>query len=246
MKYLTFYILLSTYLIIGCSSSKFLKSKPIGLINNVSYHNPKFNNNNASNGFLISYLNNTYAITAKHILMIAKTNKMKFIDFENELKEWKMQSKNDSTKYVILNKLLNQNRSDSLTWNYINTKWDTYNDWLIFSIKENNSNHTPLKFRNKPLKTNELLYAVGWSYKDSIGEQRLYKYKFKKTENNYHSLVEVSGPESLGGLSGAPVVDIDGKVVGLVSSGWKDETTNETWLQITRIRNIKAFLNKQN
>ena len=62
-------------LLIGCSSLTKLKNTPIGLINNVSYNNASFNNENASNGFLVQYKDNTYAITAKHILIMAKTDK---------------------------------------------------------------------------------------------------------------------------------------------------------------------------
>jgi hypothetical protein len=108
-----------------------LRHTPIGLINNVTFKDASFNNPNASNGFLVQYKNITYAITAKHILIMIKTDKMKFVDFEGELKQWKMHPKNDNTKYVILDHLLNTNKKDSLTWNYMNTNWDNYNDWLV-------------------------------------------------------------------------------------------------------------------
>ncbi|WP_075341310.1 S1 family peptidase [Tenacibaculum agarivorans] len=237
-------IIFTLTLISNCSTTQRLQKTPIGLINNVSYKDAKFNNPNASNAFLVDYNNTTYAITAKHILIIAKNDKMKFIDFEGSLKEWKMHPKNDSTQYIITDKLLNTNRKDSLTWNYMNTNWNTYNDWLVFSVKENTTNHKPLKFRASTLQKGEPLYAIGWTYKDSIGNQRVYEYTFDKTENNYHSLLQIKGPKSLGGLSGSPVVDQKGKVVGLVTSGWKDDKTQETWLEITPVDNIISFLSK--
>lgn len=235
-------VVIITLVVISCSTTKSLKETPIGLINSVSYQDSSFDNSNASNGFLVAYDGKSYAITAKHILMIAKTDEMKFVDFEGGLKQWKMHPKNDSTKHIITDKLLNTNKKDSLTWNYMDTNWDTYEDWLVFSVKENKTNHTPLSLRKKPLKKGELLYAVGWTYKDTVGSQRAYEYKFDATEGNFHNLIQISGPKSLGGLSGAPVVDNQGKIVGLVSSGGEDENTKEVLLQATDIKHAFEFI----
>ena len=242
----TLALVIITSLLIGCSSSETLQNTPIGLINNVSYKQSSFDNPNASNGFLVQYENTTYAITAKPVLMIAKTDHMSFVDFEGGLKEWRMHPKNDSSKYVITDKLLSVSRKDSLTWNYMNTNWDTYNDWLVFSVKENMTAHKPLTFRKEPLKKGESLYAVGWTYKDSIGKQRVYEYKFDKTEGNYHTLIQIQGPKSLGGLSGAPIVDGNGSVVGLVSSGWEDDTTKQVFIEATTMSNVIEFISNLN
>ncbi|WP_298316666.1 trypsin-like peptidase domain-containing protein [uncultured Aquimarina sp.] len=230
----------------SCSSIKRLSNRPIGLINNVSYKDSSFDNPNASNGFLVEYENRVYGVTAKHILIMAKTDKMKFVDFEGELKQWKMHPKNDSKNYVILDKLLSTNRKDSLTWSYLDTNWDAFNDWLVFSVKENKTSHKPLKFRKKPLKKDENVYVIGWSYKDSIGPQRLYTYKFNEIEGNYYNLKQIEGPKSLGGLSGSPVVDKNGRVVALVSSGWEDEKTKEVFIQATSIKNTIEFISNLN
>ncbi|MFS4466718.1 trypsin-like peptidase domain-containing protein [Maribacter sp. 2210JD10-5] len=231
-----------TLILISCSSTKKLNNTPIALINNVSYQDSSFDNSNASNSFLVAHEGNTYAITAKHILMIAKTDAMKFVDFEGGLKQWKMHPKNDSTKFIVADKLLNANRKDSLTWDYMDTNWDTYEDWLVFSVKENKTDYTPLSFRKKPLKKGEHLYAIGWTYKDTVGSQRMYEYKFDTTKGNFHSLIQINGPNSMGGLSGAPVVDNKGKIVGLVSSGGEDENTKEVLLQATDIKNAFEFI----
>ncbi|MFK8105204.1 MAG: trypsin-like peptidase domain-containing protein [Saprospiraceae bacterium] len=240
------FFFLASSLILSCASVEKLEDRPIGLINNVSYKNPSFDNPNASNGFLVNYENKTYAITAKHILMIAKTDKMQFVDFNQELKEWRMHPKNDKTSYVVLDQLLNSNRKDSLTWDYMYANWDTYNDWLIFSIRENKTKHKPLQFRKKPLVKGEALYAIGWSYSDTTGAQRMYTYTFDKTEGNYHNLVQVKGPTRLGGLSGAPVVDERGELVGLVTSGGADEETKKIMLEVTSIKNMLEFLKELN
>ncbi len=233
-------------LMFSCSSIEKVQKKPIGLINNVSYTDASFDNPNASNGFLVKENNKTYGITAKHVLMISKTDKMNFVDFEGDLKEWKMHPKNDSSTYVLMDKLLNTNRKDSLTWDYMFSNWDTYDDWLVFSIKENRENPPTLKFRKKPLEKGEDLFVIGWSYQDTIGGQRVYEYKYDKTEGNYHELVQIKGPKSLGGLSGAPIVDKKGELVGLVSSGGEDEETKQVILQATSTKNMLNFISRLN
>ncbi|WP_027136737.1 trypsin-like peptidase domain-containing protein [Gaetbulibacter saemankumensis] len=233
-------------LIVSCSTVEKLHKKPIGLINSVTYLDSSFNNPNAANGFLVNYENQTYGITAKHVLVVAKTEEMEFIDFEGGLKEWKMHPKNDTTKYIVMDKLLNSNRKDSLTWSYISNNRDSYEDWLIFSVKENKSKYKPLKFRNKQLMKGENLYVIGWSYSDTIGPQRVYEYIYDKTEKNYHHLIQKNGPTSLAGLSGAPIVDEKGKLVGLVSSGGKNVKTKEVILLATPVKNMLEFIKEVN
>lgn len=243
MKYLNILVLLFILaLISACSSKALLQKKSIGLINNVSFVDSSFDNPNASNGFLVTHKNETYGITAKHVLMISKTDKMKFVDFEGELEEWKMHPKNDTAAFVIMDKLLNTNRKDSLTWDYMFSNWDSYNDWLVFSVKENRMNHRALEFRDRPLEKGEQLFAIGWAYQDTIGAQRIYEYKYDTTAGNYHNLIQIEGPSKLGGLSGAPIVDKKGKLVGLVTSGGEDEITKQVILEVTSAGNIIKFI----
>lgn len=235
-------LFLTLIILSSCKSSINLSETPIGLINNVIYKNSQYNKSNAANGFLVNHNKKTYAITAKHVLIIAKTPKMQFVDFEGELEEWKMHPKDDSSKMVTLDKLLNHNRTDSLTWSFMDKNWETFNDWLVFSVKENATDHKPLKFRTKPLVVGEKLFIVGWAYKDEGGPQRIYEYKYAKTDGDFYEIIQVNGPKSLGGLSGSPVVDENAQVVGLVSSGWEDEKTKETIVAATSCKNIVRFL----
>ena len=157
-----------------------------------------------------------------------------------------MHPKNDTTKYIVMDKLLNSNRKDSLTWSYMSNNRDSYEDWLIFSVKENKSKYKPLKFRSNQLMKGENLYVIGWSYSDTIGPQRVYEYIYEKTEKNYHHLIQKNGPTSLAGLSGAPIVDEKGKLVGLVSSGGKNVKTKEVILLATPVKNMLEFIKEVN
>ncbi|MFK7936537.1 MAG: trypsin-like peptidase domain-containing protein [Saprospiraceae bacterium] len=243
MKYLpTLFLVLFATLFISCSATERLQKKQIGLINNVAFTDSSFDNDNASNGFLVQYNNQTYGITAKHVLMIAKTDNMQFVDFGDELKQWRMHPKDNASADVVMGELLSTNQKDSLTWDYLFNNWETYDDWLVFSVKENTTKHKMLKFRTKPLAQGEPLYAIGWSYSDTTGTQRVYEYIYQETSGNFHNLVQVKGPEKLGGLSGAPIVDKKGAVVGLVTSGGEDEETKEIILEATSMENVMKFL----
>jgi hypothetical protein len=77
---------------------------------------------------------------------------------------------------------------------------------VSFFSKENNTNHKPLRFTEKLLIKGESLFAVGWTYSHTIGEQRIYEYTCDTTEGDYHHLIQINGPKNSGGLSGAPIV----------------------------------------
>ncbi len=77
---------------------------------------------------------------------------------------------------------------------------------------------------------------------DTSGPQRMYEYTFVEADGNYYNLKQIKGPKSLAGLSGSPVVDKKGRVVGLVSSGWEDEKTKIVFVQATNLKNVKTFI----
>lgn len=210
--------------------------EPMALINDVAFHNTEYDNGNAGNGFIVSVKGQDYAITAKHILMIVKTDTMKTVDFSGELKQWKMFDRNDASNYLILNRLINTNNNEKLEWESLE------NDWLVFSIKDNMTQYKPLTFRASPLSKGEALFVVGWAYEDKAGPQRRYQFEYEKTADNVHTLIQVKGPESLAGLSGSPVVDAQNQVVGLVSTGWQDEESNITYLQAGKASDIENFI----
>jgi hypothetical protein len=85
---LTIFITLLKYEI--CLSQK--QNWPsITLINKVEFFDSSYNNHNAACGFLLRFKNDTFAISAKHVLLVAKTDSMHSVHFGNYLKQWTMQ-----------------------------------------------------------------------------------------------------------------------------------------------------------
>src|SRR5688572_13255364 len=121
----------------GCSGQEKVSQKifeEITLVNKIEFLNSKFDQSRFSCGFLLQYNNDTFAVTAKHLLKIIKPDEMKTLSFENIIKSWSLYPLTKKDEVVVTDKLLNQNKSELLE------KKSTYdNDWLIFSLKENRS-----------------------------------------------------------------------------------------------------------
>ena len=92
------------------------------------------------------------------------------------------------------------------------------NDWLLFEIARAAPGIEPLRFREKPLAEGETVYIVGWRYTDLDCRQRVYQGKLAGWENGEVIIsTEELADNTIPGLSGAPVIDSDGRLIGLMS-----------------------------
>jgi len=210
---------------------------PVSLINHFEYVEGEHEFNQLGTAFLLKYNNDTFAITAKHILAVLKPDSIKNLTLDNFMKNWTMSPLNNPNEIVTTDKLLNEDKNESLK-----TKTIYQKDWLVFSIKENNARVIPLEFREKPLVKGEKLYAIGWTRHMKEGDQRVYEFEYYKTKGTHHLLKKLKIPEKMGGLSGGPVVDLDGKLVGIVSNGEFNLFTMEKMLAPVGTVELKAFL----
>lgn len=211
----------------------------ITLVNKIDFFDSKLDQSKFSCGFLLQYNNETYAVTAKHLLKIIKPESMKTLTFENNIKSWSLYPLENKSEIVTCDKLLNENKSENLE-----AKSTYDNDWLVFSIKENGSKVKPLQARTSPLIAGEKLYVVGWTRKMETGKQRVYEFEYYKTIGNRILLKDVIVPEQFGGLSGGPVVDEQGLLVGIVSGGTTDPATDKKYFSPCSITNLVSFLDK--
>jgi hypothetical protein len=191
-------------------------------------------------GFLLKHGDRTYAVTAKHVLSALSLKGVKGLDIlslEGVIREWSMFSKENRSELVTLGPLLNENRSESIRLGPVADE-----DWVVLEIKANRSHVRPLETRKTPLKAGERLYVVGWTNLQTGGPQRTYEYEYAKTLGTRILLKEVLVPSKIGGLSGAPVIDENGLVVGLVSNSTLDPETGKKYFSPCTLVNLEAFL----
>ncbi|MNK70980.1 Trypsin [compost metagenome] len=233
------FLLLSLFCFSAYSQDKVSKETfpAIALTNSIEFVDPKYDQPRFSCGFLIKHKGEEFAVTAKHLLKIIKPDKMKKLVFENDIKYWILYPLDKREQLVITDKLLNENKLEALN------DQATYNeDWLLFSVKTNKSNVKPLEIRTSPLTIGEKLYVIGWTRKMEEGSQRVYEFEYYKTVGNRLLLKNIIVPEQFGGLSGAPVVDKQGLVVGIVSGGTTDPDTNEKYFSPCAIEGLAKFI----
>ncbi len=223
----------------GDSVNKNEKKFPLfTMINHVEFYDSTANNPLAGCSFLLETEKGIFAVTCKHALWVAKSKEMKGVHFEGTLKEWRMQRKDDSTKFVITDKLLNEDRNELIGESNVNA------DYLVFSIKENKSDVTPVRLRETELKQGEPVYIVGWSFADKTGPQRIYNAKYYKNIES-HILIEHGDDSNLAGTSGGPVVDSDGNLVGIVSNYTFDEETQKWYGSPCSTEYLKKIIDQQ-
>lgn len=215
------------------------KFENIALVNKITFFEAKFDQPKFSCGFLLKLNGDTFAVTAKHLLKIIKTADMKMLNFDNQIKSWSLFPLDKPTETVTCNKLLNENKSESLT-----AKSTYDNDWLVFSISQNSTQIKPLEIRTSPLVQGEKIYAIGWTRTMENGPQRVYEFEYHKTIGNRILLKELIVPEKFGGLSGAPVVDENGLIVGIVSGATADPETDQKYFSPCSITGLVSFLEK--
>jgi hypothetical protein len=150
-----------------------------------------------------------------------------------------MFSKQTRTETVTLGALLNENRTEEMVWNSPRL---FVSDWLVFQIKTNASHVRTLEIRQTPLKPGEKLFVVGWTNSQKEGPQRTYEYEYYKTVGTHILLKDLVVPANPGGLSGAPVVDENGSLLGIVSDWTVDPDTGKRFFLPCVVTGLAAFL----
>ena len=214
------------------------KFEDLALVNKIDFFNAKFDQTKFGCGFLLKFRQDTFAVTAKHLIKFIKSDEMKGVSFHNGIKNWDLFALNRPSAVVVVNKLLNENKNESIA-----EKASYEDDWLVFSIKENQTGVKALEIRDTPIHEGEKLYVVGWTRKMESGNQRVYEFEYFKTIGKRMLLKDGIVPEQFGGLSGAPVLDENGKVVGIVSGKTTDPDSKKTYFSPCTITGLKSFLN---
>jgi hypothetical protein len=182
----------------------------ITMVNQIDYIGKKFPIAGCS--FVLDTGRDTLLATAKHILTYFKSDTMKSVFFANSLKEWRAFPKNNPTDVVVADSLLNADSTEALG------RIPSQRDWLLFSIKQKSKKIQPLKFRTDPLVPGEPVFIVGWRYSDTSCTQRIYEGNYVESqEGSVIISTKLLSNNRMPGLSGSPVIDARGCVIGVMS-----------------------------
>jgi predicted O-methyltransferase YrrM len=183
----------------------------ITMINQIEYVDKQFPI--AACSFLLETGKGVFAVTAKHVLTFFKSASMTSVSFGDSLKNWVMFPKNNPADTVVIDALINENPDEP-----INQICPSSVDWLLFSIKSRSDNIQPLKFRSQPLEPQEKVYIVGWRYSDKDCPQVIYEANYIETQDGAVIIsTKTLQDNRMPGLSGAPVIDSHGDLIGIMS-----------------------------
>lgn len=181
----------------------------VALINEIEYTDKHYPI--AGSAFLLDTGSDTLAVTAKHVLTYFRSKSMKTVSFNNTLKSWKMYPKDSRDDVTVVERLVNEDADESIDG------VPCHRDWLLFTIERMSQNVRPLKLRKSALEPGEQVFVVGWRYTDR-GAQRIYKGEYVRSEKGSILIsVEELADNTVPGLSGSPVLDSQGDVIGLMS-----------------------------
>lgn len=169
-------------------------------------------------GFVIEHAGHLYGVTAKHVLLMRAGGPPASTDVQSELSHWRLRDPRSDAQ-LAFGPLLNGDRQEAVTEDVL--KRDT----LLFDLPAA-GDFKPLRLAASAPKLGERLHAVGCSY-DTEQTCAQDSYAGVLLERQGHNLLIDLGSQDLGamfGLSGAPVLNESGEVVGIVSNVLPDAT----------------------
>jgi len=170
----------------------------------------------AACGFLLDTGDEILAATAKHVLIYFKSESMDSVSFQGNLKAWRMFPKDSPGDLVVIDRLINENAREPLE------RIPSSRDWLLFTIRERSEAVQPLRLRSTPLRAGETVYVIGWRYPDE-GRQRVHEGRFvRRDKGSVLVSIDALTDNTIPGLSGSPVIDAQGQVIGLMSTKFGD------------------------
>ena len=183
----------------------------ITMINQVEYVDKSFPI--AACSFLLDTGKEIVAVTAKHVLTYFKSASMTSVSFGDRLKSWVMFPKNNPADTVEIGAIVNEDPAEP-----IDRLIPSNVDWPLFSIKRKPDHIQPLKFRVDPLQSQEKVFIIGWRYTDKDCPQVVYEGNYVESIDGAVIIsTKLLSDNRTPGLSGSPVIDAQGRLIGIMS-----------------------------
>lgn len=198
----------------GWASSPKEQWPTIGLTNHVIYKNgdryvhPSFAY--AGSGCLIEYQGMKYAVTAKHVLWIAQNKRSDKVTVNDALLRWVMKPGNETGDSVLIDKLINEDSTELLQGPGSTI---LERDMLVFSTAYASAGIQALTPRFTRILPGEKVYVIGNPYNGPP-----VVLETKVVDQLGLDIILEQTSESVAGLSGSPIVDSNGLLIGIFSS----------------------------
>ncbi|WP_336517983.1 trypsin-like peptidase domain-containing protein [Pollutibacter soli] len=183
------------------------------------YIDPSFSY--AGTGFIIDMGSYKLAATAKHILWIAKNKRSPFVQINDQLKSWKMIAKSNDSVFATIDQMINEDSTEILEGPGSTIM---ERDAIFFTVKNISPSIRSLKPRFSPVKAGEKVFFISADYTDSAA--KVYEGRILRKPGT-DILIERDMTTYRPGASGSPVVDPNGMLIGISSSGSSDGRTGK-------------------
>ncbi|MBC7795788.1 MAG: trypsin-like peptidase domain-containing protein [Pyrinomonadaceae bacterium] len=185
-----------------------------------------------ASGFLISHNGSTFAVSAKHLLGEAGgvEPEVKITDLGKNLLEWKMSPR------VVANADKETINVSAKELDFSNAK----NDILLLKVTSNTFDIGVLTPNFNLPSVGDKLFMIGCPYSETGCRQNSYELKFVEFDKTEALMAcEMKSSVDLAGFSGAPLVDTNGEVVGVLVSGGKEG--GKSYAVATHIKEIQKI-----
>ena len=179
------------------------------------------------NGFVIEYEGQHFGVTAKHVLLMASKSGLKNTDINIRLKSWALKPNKNETAQIRFGEVINGDAQETLDERVL------LEDVLVFEVEQIGS-FRPIRLAKTPAQPGDKVRTVGCSYqraKECVQDEYVGQVVGRRGPN---LLIDLGAhlPNTLFGLSGAPVMNAQGELVGIVSNMLPDDNGIERFAPV--------------
>jgi hypothetical protein len=191
-------------------------------------------------GFVIEHQGHLYGVTAKHVLLMRKGGPPANTDVQSQLAHWRLRDPRGENT-LAFGRLINGRASEPVDPEVLKR------DSLLFELADAGP-FKPLHLAEHEPKVGERLHAVGCSYStEATCAQDAYAGKLVERQGD-NLLIDLGAQplDTMFGLSGAPVLNEAGELVGIVSNVLPDATGKPRFAPVdiaylrTLLKNVKS------